>query len=144
MDAGEWAPAKFEGFTMQNVFDKDTSRWVMKRAHELAKKDRSLGRRMRDGYIVTYADCFKQALRRAHGEAKELLAKVNDVASFVTERVAYFTEHFDKRALQCLDIVLNQVKSFDVFAYVDFHKAYSNCRRYLESLESQAEHLAGF
>lgn len=129
---------------MQNVFDKDTSRWVMKRAHELAKKNRSLGRRMRDGYIVTYADCFKRALKQAHGEAKQLLAKVNDVASFVTERVAYFTEHFDERALQCLDIVLNQVKSFDVFAHVDFHKAYAFCRRNLESLEQQAERLAGF
>lgn len=129
---------------MQNVFDKDTSRWVMKRAHELAKKDRSLGRRMRDGYIVTYADCFKNALKRAHGEAKELLAMSSKVASFVAERVAYFTEHFDKRALQCLDIVFNQVKSFDVFAYVDFHKAYAVCRRGLESLELQAKRLAGF
>lgn len=129
---------------MQNVFDKDTSRWVMKRAHELAKKDRSLGRRMRDGYIVTYADCFKNALRRAHGEAKELLAMSSNVASFVTERVAYFTEHFDERALQRLDSVLNQVKSFDVFSYVDFHKAYTVCRRYLEGAEEQAKRLAGF
>ena len=129
---------------MQNVFDKATSRWVMKRAHELAKKDRSLGRRMRDGYIVTYADCFKNALRRAHGEAKELLAMASNVASYVAERVAYFTEHYDKYALYSLDSVLNQVKSFDVFSYVDFHKAYSVCRRYLEGAEEQAKRLAGF
>lgn len=129
---------------MQNVFDKATSRWVMKRAHELAKKDRSLGRRMRDGYIVTYADCFKNALRRAHGEAKELLAMASNVASLVAERVAYFTEHYDKYALYSLDSVLNQVKSFDVFSYVDFHKAYSVCRRYLEGAEEQAKRLAGF
>ena len=129
---------------MLNVFDKATSRWVMKRAHELAKKDRSLGRRMRDGYIVTYADCFKNALRRAHGEAKELLAMASNVASLVAERVAYFTEHYDKYALYSLDSVLNQVKSFDVFSYVDFHKAYSVCRRYLEGAEEQAKRLAGF
>ena len=129
---------------MQNVFDKATSRWVMKRAHELAKKDRSLGRRMRDGYIVTYADCFKNALRRAHGEAKELLAMASNVASYVAERVAYFTEHYDERALQCLDSVFNDVKSFDVFSYVDFHKAYAFCRRGLEGLEEIAKHLAGF
>lgn len=129
---------------MQNVFDKDTSRWVIKRAHELAKKDRSLGRRMRDGYIVTYADCFKNALRRAHGEAKELLAMASNVASYVAERVAYFTEHYDKYALYSLDSVLNQVKSFDVFSHVDFHKAYAACRRYLEGAEEQAKRLAGF
>lgn len=129
---------------MMTAFDKNQSRWVMKRAHELAKKDRSLGRRMRDGYIVTYADCFKNALRRAHGEAKELLAMASNVASFVAERVAYFTEHYDKYALYCLDSVFNQVKSFDVFAHVDFHKAYAACRRYLEGAEEQAKRLAGF
>lgn len=128
---------------MQNMFDKDTSRWVMKRAHELAKKDRSLGRRMRDGYIVTYADCFKQALRTAHGEAKVLLGVANNVATYITEIVTEGANTLSECAKNTLRALRDQAKAVDTFSSVNFHKAYMATTKAVDLLAEQAEQVAG-
>lgn len=53
---------------MMHVFDKNQSRWIMKRAHELAKRYFKVG---------SYHERFAQGLKLAHAEAADLVCKYN-------------------------------------------------------------------
>ena len=83
---------------MMTVFDKNQSRWAMKRAHDLAKNYFKEG---------TYSERFAKALKMAHAEA----AKIIDDNNWLLKRFACHYRSSMGRDLH------DRLMAIDVFAY---------------------------
>lgn len=88
---------------MMTAFDKNQSRWVMKRAHELAKHCFKQG---------TYSERFAKALKVAHAEA----AKILDNGNWLLQRFAGFDRCYGAVSSMGRDLH-DRLMSIDVFAY---------------------------
>ena len=84
---------------MMTVFDKNQSRWVMKRAHDLAK------RHFKEG---TYSERFAKALKMAHAEAAKVVAINNKLLN-------RFACHWRCRSFG--NALHDRLMAIDVFAY---------------------------
>lgn len=94
---------QFEGFTMMHVFNKNQSRWVMKRAHELAKCYFEQG---------TYNERFAKALKMAHAEAAKILNNYN----WLLQRFAGHDRCYGAVSSMGRDLH-DRLMAIDVFAY---------------------------
>lgn len=84
---------------MMTVFDKNQSRWVMKRAHDLAKHHFEQG---------TYSERFAKALKLAHAEAAKIVAVKNGL-------LKRFACHWRCRSFG--RALHDRLMAIDVFAY---------------------------
>lgn len=84
---------------MMTVFDKNQSRWAMKRAHDLAKNY------FKDG---TYSERFAKALKMAHAEAAKVVAINNGLLN-------RFACHWRCRSFG--NALHDRLMAIDVFAY---------------------------